>query len=344
MKASGQQTSYRELPGQDPSWPKSVEGQPLRQPGEPTPDQFGNTPVQRVLRLWLALRPPFFVASIMPVLVGTAWGAKLAGEVDILPAALALLCLVSGHGAANLLNDVHDDMSGNDRVNTGRIYPFSGGSRFIQNGIMGRREMTVLASALLVLTVPFGFWLLLLKGPGMIAFGLVLLLLLALHELPPLNLNYRGFAETIVALSFGVVPVAMASWLQAATVNWQVVLVSIPISMWIANVLLINEIPDRDADRATGKTTLVVLFGVKAAQRIYVAVNAVAFAACIAMVGLGFLNVWGLIGVAGLFGLSLAAARQIDGGDRKRLTKGIKTTLAIHAAGGFWLTGWIVLS
>ncbi|MFP4002273.1 MAG: prenyltransferase [Alphaproteobacteria bacterium] len=316
----------------------------LRQPGEPEAEAFGSDLSGRIMRYWLAIRPPFLTASIMPVIVGTAWGAAQAGSLNAASALLALLCMVLGHSAGNLINDVHDDITGNDAVNTDRIYPFSGGSRFIQNGIMSRREMLIFALVLLALTAVPGLFLLARHGWGIAGFGAVLAGLLALHHVPPVKLSYRGFAETIIALTFGVVPVLMASWLQTGGWNGLTVLVSLPVAMWVANILLINEIPDRDADARTAKKTFVVLMGVERARVLHKAMNAVAFTACLMLVALGHLAVLGLIGAAILLGLGLRSANAIDIGDRDQMISAIKTTLGVHALGSLWLAGWIAVS
>jgi len=100
------------------------------------------------------LRAPFFVASIIPVVVGSAAGyaakcsesfrgsggpatAKPSGEAgfDWTLGVLALVGTVLLHGAANVANDYFDHVSGNDASNH-NLTPFSGGSRVIQEGLM----------------------------------------------------------------------------------------------------------------------------------------------------------------------------------------------------------------
>ncbi|HSN71533.1 MAG TPA: prenyltransferase, partial [Steroidobacteraceae bacterium] len=111
-------------------------------PAEPTPAAFeGTGPGAQARRLLHATRPKFFPASVLPVLVGTAWGASVAGSLDITVFLLALVTTVCVHAAANVLNDVGDDLSGTDRINQERIFPYTGGSRFIQNGVMSTRAM-----------------------------------------------------------------------------------------------------------------------------------------------------------------------------------------------------------
>src|ERR1700678_955363 len=93
-------------------------------------------------RAFLATRPPFLIASAMPVMIGTAWANSAFHRFDGLLFALALVTTVLAHAAANVYNDVGDDVIGADAQNTDRIYPYTGGSRFIQTGLLSRRQMT----------------------------------------------------------------------------------------------------------------------------------------------------------------------------------------------------------
>ena len=85
-----------------------------------------------VRRAFLATRPPFLIASVLPVLVGTAWASAAFHRFNGLLFGLALAATVLAHAAANVYNDVGDDLIGADAGNTDRIYPYNGGSSFIQ--------------------------------------------------------------------------------------------------------------------------------------------------------------------------------------------------------------------
>jgi 1,4-dihydroxy-2-naphthoate octaprenyltransferase len=106
-----------------------------------TPGFFG-----AMRRIFLATRPAFLIASALPVLVGTAWASSAFHQFDGLLFAIALAATVFAHAATNVYNDVSDDLIGADAGNTDRIYPYTGGSRFIQAGLLSRGQMTQLRS------------------------------------------------------------------------------------------------------------------------------------------------------------------------------------------------------
>ncbi len=291
-------------------------------------------------RLFLATRPMFFPASVVPVLLGTAWGVRVAGELDAAAFALALAAIVFVHAAVNVINDVYDDISGTDPINTGRVYPFTGGSRFIQNGILDRGAMRHLGLFLLAVAGLLGIALAALKGVVVIALGLCGAALGVAYSATPLQLSARGVGELAVGLGFGVLPVMGAAWLQSGTFGLDSLLVSLPLSCWVFNILLINEIPDAEADAAVGKRTLPVRLGLRGTWRLYLAANTLALLAVALAVALSRLPILAIAlpGLLVLLALYIAFTLAQAAPARSTLTTAIKVTLAIHAAGGLWLT------
>jgi 1,4-dihydroxy-2-naphthoate octaprenyltransferase len=144
--------------------------------------------------------------------------------------------------------------------------------------------------------------------------------------------------EIAVAASFGMLPVVGSFWLQAGSIAGEALLVSLPVSLWVMAVLVMNEIPDITADAATGKRTLVVRLGIRATGWLYMAVQVAAFL----MLGLAAaINVIPWAGMILPLGLLLPAAWTASAIIRSRvsLLHGIIWTLTIHGLGTIWLAG-----
>jgi 1,4-dihydroxy-2-naphthoate octaprenyltransferase len=310
---------------------------------EPTTANLGGTTLAAcVRRLLLATRPAFYTASVLPVLVGTAFGARASGALDLPVLCLALLAVVLVHGAANVLNDVYDDISGADVDNPGRVHPYTGGSRFIQNGIMEREDMRRLGLALLAAALAPGAALVWLAGPAVLAFGLAGMALGALYSLPPASLSARGLGEAAVALAFGVLPVTGAAWLQSGTVDAGALLASLPVTLWVAAILIANEVPDARADASAGKRTLVVRLGLVATRQLYLAVlwlGLCAVAGAVLFAGLSPLALVVPVALAPAW-LRAAGALGDPHASPRRTRASLKATLANHALGSIWLAGW----
>jgi 1,4-dihydroxy-2-naphthoate octaprenyltransferase len=302
----------------------------------PSPALGGAGLLATVRRGFLATRPPFFAASAMPVLVGTAWAAAR-GHHHFDPGlfSLALAATVLAHAATNVFNDVGDDVIGADAGNIGRIYPYTGGSGFIEAGLLSRVQLGWLALGLAVAAIGLGAFLAVLRGPGVIVLGTLGLLLGLLYSLPRVQLSARGVGELAVATGLGVLPVLGAVWLQDGTIDAGAIAVCLPVSAWVGAILIINEVPDVEADRRAGKRTLVVRWGAPGARLLYALLTALALGAnLVAVFAFGLPKSYALVALA----LGAAAAGSLRGistrlRGRRQLRKSIERTLAIHAIG-----------
>jgi 1,4-dihydroxy-2-naphthoate octaprenyltransferase len=309
--------------------------------GEPNPVALGGTSAAaRIKRTILGTRPKFFTASVLPVLVGTVWGSRFGGQMDWTAFLLALIATVLVHAASNVWNDVCDEITGTDRINNDRIHPYTGGSRFIQNGVMGSDAMLRLSQGLGVAALVVGAILTWLKGVTVLWLGLAGLAFGYLYSSPGVRLSGRGVGEFAVAVAFGILPVCGAAWLQSGQIDWRTFLLAVPVSCWVADILLINGVPDRGADEASGKRTLPVRLGRSRTAVVYGALQSLALLGVLLLIAEGALPLLALIAPVALVAIGWMASRKITDGSRGALKQGIEVTLGIHAIGCLWLMGW----
>ncbi len=311
----------------------------------PSPALAGPGMAAAARRAFLATRPPFFIASAMPVAIGSAWASTVYQRFDGALFGLGLAATVLAHAAANVYNDVGDDLIGADAGNTNRIYPYTGGSRFIQTGLLSRAQMSRLAVGLATAALLLGALLAVMRGPGVILLGVMGLGLGLLYSLPGAQLSARGIGEAAVAIAFGALPVLGALWLQTGSIDSGAVLICIPVGAWAATILIINEVPDLEADRGAHKFTLVVRWGVRGARWIYWGLTVVALVASGAAILQHALPLWYALAALALASLGLKAALGIstEPAARPRLKHSIELTLAIHALGCIALLAAILL-
>jgi 1,4-dihydroxy-2-naphthoate octaprenyltransferase len=313
----------------------------------PVAEEFAGESFARMAkRAFHATRPKFYPASILPVVAGTAWGVSAAGRIDLPLFILALFATVLVHAASNVLNDVGDDSIGTDRQNAKRIYPYTGGSRFIQTGILTSSRMARLGVSLLAAAALLGVALIIEKGPVVLLFGLAGVLLAIIYSLGPLRLSAIGLGELAVGAAIGVLPVTGAAWLQGASIDTALLLFSLPISAWVSAILLINEVPDIEADGACGKNTLPVRLGLSGTSRLYLAMQAAAAIVVVILTLQGQLPLLAPLLPLGLLVLAWRAGVAIRSGvgNRVSMTQAIESTLAIHTVGSLWLTACALYS
>jgi 1,4-dihydroxy-2-naphthoate octaprenyltransferase len=311
---------------------------------EPRPEQFAaGGAIQTLRRHWLAVRPGFLGAAALPVLVGTAWGWRLGGAWDLSSFALALLATVLLAAASNVFNDVGDDLMGSDRINDARIYPFTGGSRVLQNGVMTLAEMTRLSLLLFATAMMLGVLLIYREGLVVLWFGLAGVTLGVLYSWPPVQLAAHGIGELTVACAFGVLPVTGAAWLQSGMLGGDAMLLSVPVSCWVTAILLINEVPDAPADASVGKKTLPVRLPRESTALLYGMLHVGALSGSQAWIAVSGFPAW-LTGIPLLlFGAGMFAARDIVVGG-PALVRSLRLTVAVHSLGCIWLVGTILLN
>ncbi len=215
---------------------------------EPTRERLAN-PFARYL---LATRPAFLTITLTGCLLGFASAVSGGAVFSWARALVTLLLAMLAHAGINVLNDYCDHLNGTDACNTQRIYPFTGGSRFIQNDVLTPHQVRGFAVALFAATIAGGLWLLDVAGSGLFWIGLAGLAIGWAYSAAPLQLNSRGAGELCVAIGFLLI-VAGADTVQRgmlAPLSWWA---GAPYALLVTNILYINQFPDRAADHASGK-------------------------------------------------------------------------------------------
>nr|WP_199066802.1 prenyltransferase [Chromobacterium sp. ASV5] len=227
-------------------------------------------------RRWLlATRPAFLTLT----LAGAGLGVAAAGPAAIVhwPLALCALALaVICHAAVNVINDVADHDNGGDAANQSRLYPFTGGSRFIQQKVLTRRQMAALAGLLFAAAIGCGLALAWRGGPWLLAIGLAGVTLGWGYSAPPLRLNSRGLGEAAVLACVALLPLG-AQTLLAGRPDWHLLWLAAPLGLLAAALLYINQFPDREADILAGKRHWVARLPLAVAWRGYGLLAALAY-------------------------------------------------------------------
>lgn len=237
----------------------------------------------RLVVLFLATRPKFLVASVAPVLVGSAAGFAVTGTFQPALFLLALLAIMALHAGANVTNDYYDHLSGNDWLNKNPT-PFSGGRRFIQQGILSPRATLLTAIGCLAIGAGIGLVIILLtRSIFILTLGLIGLLGGYFYTARPVQLGYKCIGEFVIALLFGLLPVYGSYYLQTELIDAVPLTPAVIVSILIFLVILVNEFPDSVADAAVNKRTLIVRFGVPVGVWIYRIALIVSFIVAVVM-------------------------------------------------------------
>lgn len=290
---------------------------------EPTPQRFANP----LRRYFAATRPAFLSVTLVAALIGLASAYAELGHIDVPRAVVTVIFALVAHAAANVMNDYYDSKNGADDANSRRLFPFTGGSRFIQNRVLTPRQTAFFGYVLMVSVVLAGLWLTWQVGSGLLTIGVLGLLLGWAYSAPPFQLVSRGIGEVAIAGSWLLVVIG-ADYVQRTQFAWTPFLAGLPYALLVANLLYINQFPDHDGDAAAGKRTVIVRLGPERAKWGYLAIALFAYGWLILQIGR--YNLPPGCGAAALaLPLSLNAARQLGehASQPEYLTPAIRLTI-----------------
>jgi len=216
------------------------------------------------LLIWLKeCRPQFLLLSVVLVLLGTAvsWNA---GYFDGLRFVLTFIGLLLTHTSVNVLNDYFDYRSGID-LQTSRT-PFSGGSGILSGGLLKPESVYKFGVGCLLIALPIGIYLTLISGwkllPLIIFGGFVIYFYTS-------YLTKWLIGELWAGLGLGVLPVLGTYFVQTGSYSLEAFAASVAPGFLTANLLLLNEFPDVEADKKAGRFHLVIALGRRKASRLY---------------------------------------------------------------------------
>lgn len=240
-----------------------------------------------------ALRLPFLSASILPFVFGFLVARKIFVFWDFF---LGLVSVGALHLSANLINDWADSRSGADWQDLS-FYPFFGGSKLIQERVLGENFYFRWAAILAGFSLLATFWLALrLKSFLAVMIYLLIIFLGWSYSLKPLQFSYRRIGEVVIFLLFGPA-IVMGGYYIASGVfpDLKGFLLSLPFGFLTCAILFANEVADYLEDRKAGKLTWVSITGPRYAFGLYFALESLAFLIIALDVALGYLKPWVLL-------------------------------------------------
>ena len=253
---------------------------------------------------WMVImRLPFLSATFVPIFAGAAVTSMLGQDVSWGWLMLTLLAGSLLHIGTNTSNDYFDHISGTDARN----YNYSnkglnGGSRSIQMGLISPKGILTVAIIAFTLSAVVGIPLIIKSGLSILWLGLIGFFSGLFYTAPPFKFSSRkGMGELLIGLNFGPLMVAGSALVQTGQLLPQAFLAGIPIGFLIAAVVYMNEFPDYDSDKATGKNTLIVVFGPEKARAGYVALVASAFASIVILAINGTVPMLSLIALLAVY-------------------------------------------
>lgn len=224
--------------------------------------------------LFLETRPQFLILTPAAFSVGIGVAAYQ-GHFNLFHMILALIGSIFAHIAVNVLNDYTDYVVGTDKLT--KRTPFSGGSGILPAGKLTPKAVLALGSGALAAGLVIGVYFILIYP--VLLWLVVAAAVLTVIYTPILTRIY--ITELFPGLGFGPLLIIGAYITQlpagSSHISLAVVWASIPVGILVSNLLWVNEIPDFDADRKTGRRHGVIAVGRQNAALLYGIFNFLAY-------------------------------------------------------------------
>src|SRR5713226_313144 len=218
------------------------------------------------LRLFLqTTRARTLPVMIFPVVIGAALAWQQGNRFQWGLFALTLLGALAAHLGANVINDVFDFGAGADQAAQQMAAggeTVGTGSQIMRNKQLSLKTYRLLAVGCFAVALLCGVVLSFYR-PFALLFGALGFLLAFFYVAPPLRLAYvgRGLGELDILISFGILPLVGAYYVQAGNVTLSALLASLPVGLNTTAVLYFHHFLHWRADQEVGKFTPVVALG-----------------------------------------------------------------------------------
>ena len=217
-----------------------------------------------------ATRARTLPVMIMPVVIGAvlAWQQGYAFQWGLF--LLTFVGALAAHLGANVTNDVFDFGEGTDQA-AQQLMPqgttLATGSQELMSGSISLKAFRGLAVVLFALALLCGI-IIAFARPWALAFGVAGFLLAFFYVAPPLKLAYigRGLGEIDILISFGILPLVGAYYVQSGMITASALLAALPIGLYTTAVLYFHHFLHWRADAEVGKVTPIVALGERNAR------------------------------------------------------------------------------
>jgi 1,4-dihydroxy-2-naphthoate octaprenyltransferase len=248
-------------------------------------------------------RPAFLLLTPCCLSVAVAFAIYEGIEINPVNLALVFIGALTAHVSVNMLNEYHDYKTGLD-FQTQRT-AFSGGSGTLPACPELAGTVFFYGLLFLVLTALIGLYFLWIIGWGLLPLGLSGVALVFFYSS---QITRRPLLCLLApGLGFGPFMILGAYYILSGHYSFAVLMTSFIMLFAVSNLLLLNQFPDLEPDRAAGRLHLPILIGRRKSALVYGAFLAIAYALLLLCVYLRFLPLYSLLGIFALF-LGIPAA------------------------------------
>ena len=252
-----------------------------------------------------AIRIRFMLASLIAVASGLSIAFWKHGVFNFTYAALTFAGVICLHASVDLLNDYWDYKRGTDII--AKRTKFSGGTGVLPDNLLKPRMVYAAAVIFLILGVLTGTYFVIIRG---IAIAIILGFAIVSIWFYSTSIVNSGLGELFVAIK-GTLIVLGSFYVQTEVIDPSAIYVGAIIGILSASVLFANSFPDYDADRYTGRRTLLNMIGKQKGSRLFPILVMIPYILILAGIFLGYTKFLSLACIASI-PYAIKAIKHID--------------------------------
>jgi len=244
-----------------------------------------------------SMRLPFIVLTISSIFLSYSTVLYNHSSFRVLDMLLVALGALAAHISVNTFNEYYDFKSGLDAVT--EKTPFSGGSGALIDNPHSSHNVLSSALASLTITILVGLFFIINYGPSILPFGVVGIFIIVSYTQ---WLNRSPFLCLIApGLAFGPLMIAGTFLVLTGTFSWDSLLISLVPFFLVNNLLLVNQLPDIQADKSVGRKHFPIVYGIDNSLKLYLAISVITGLLIMTLVALNVLPTLSLISILPLF-------------------------------------------
>jgi len=245
------------------------------------------------------------LASLIAVASGLSIAFWKHGVFNFTYAALTFAGVICLHASVDLLNDYWDYKRGTDII--AKRTKFSGGTGVLPDNLLKPRMVYAAAVIFLILGVLTGTYFVIIRG---IAIAIILGFAIVSIWFYSTSIVNSGLGELFVAIK-GTLIVLGSFYVQTEVIDPSAIYVGAIIGILSASVLFANSFPDYDADRYTGRRTLLNMIGKQKGSRLFPILVMIPYILILAGIFLGYTKFLSLACIASI-PYAIKAIKHID--------------------------------
>ena len=262
--------------------------------------------IHQTITIWMrAIRIRFMLASLIAVASGLSIAFWKHGVFNFTYAALTFAGVICLHASVDLLNDYWDYKRGTDII--AKRTKFSGGTGVLPDNLLKPRMVYAAAVIFLILGVLTGTYFVIVRG---IAIAIILGFAIVSIWFYSTSIVNSGLGELFVAIK-GTLIVLGSFYVQTEVIDPSAIYVGAIIGILSASVLFANSFPDYDADRYTGRRTLLNMIGKQKGSRLFPILVMIPYILILAGIFLGYTKFLSLACIASI-PYAIKAIKDVD--------------------------------